>query len=727
MPRKLFAFLVRFLPVFIALVLIVVIVAVVALNSGGTAFTLDGIEASDPLALKDEVAGDSSMELREMTLSYLMGTRMLSFTQNGSTVTSYPEPKDSDNLTTLTKASLGNPAKIKCLLESGEVRSFDIDQSLYKVYFIKNGYAFVVDFAEHHIAFHIEVTIAKSSLSISVPFHSIKETGGVKLLSITPFPLFLAARQGDAGYAVIPDGSGALVEFDKIHTEYENDGFSKEIYGPDLSFSAGATAFSEQVLLPLYGMVNAGSTVTCIATGGEADMTINLSPPGVEGISFYRSNSTFLYRKSYQSELAKNKFTIQYQPLLIPGDKTLEIYVSGGGKSYVDMATTYADCLARQGVNPAGSSTADLYIDLFMAATKGEGIARSIVPLTTAENVKTIAGQLKSEALIVDYELSGYYKNGYEYGLPDKYPVSSKIGGAAGLKDAIAAIKQNGGKAYLLEDFHLSTKPDSIFTNQVCVTTPDNRPMNLLEPLPNGQLFNNTSRVFINPVLARDRMDKDLKHIRKLDPDGLVLKSIGRAAFTDYNKSKPLYKIQTVNGFVGQLAKLSGDGYKTGLGSANACYAGAVDIITDSPLQATPDRLIDRSIPLYQLCLSSYAGLTSTTLNLSDNFDYSAMKSLEYGVIPKLTLTYEPTSQLMDTEYSLLFSGCYADYKERIVALGASAKELNSRGLTGHRAVAEHVYVSTYSGGTKACFNYSDQPYSIDGVVVAPNSYQKIG
>lgn len=115
---------------------------------------------------------------------------------------------------------------------------------------IGDGVRFDFYFEREGFLIPLEVTLTEEGIRAAVPLADIQEqSSAVKLTTISPLPNFGAGREGEEGYFLLPDGSGALVSFEQSST-----GFSGRVYGEDLAIvSKTKTAPDTRVMLPVFG------------------------------------------------------------------------------------------------------------------------------------------------------------------------------------------------------------------------------------------------------------------------------------------------------------------------------------------------------------------------------------------------------------------------------------------------------------------------------------------
>lgn len=262
------------------------------------------------------------------------------------------------------------------------------------------------------------------SLCVTLPASSISFDETVfNLISITPLKYFGASSNSNDGYAFIPDGSGAVIEFRDFFSSSANPNLSLEMYGKDFSYSTIEGAHKEQVTMPVYGLIDTkGENATgyfAILERGESLASLNFT---LDNMLMY--GNTYTTFNPYPSDIinlnnagVESSFSMVSDSIYAGSYVTRYVMLSGEEASYSGMAAYYREYLKGNGTLSALEDLNEdlpLYIEALGSVEVLEKVLSVPVnvdkALTTFDDIVTMYDRLLSARKEFKAEMEKYEK-----------------------------------------------------------------------------------------------------------------------------------------------------------------------------------------------------------------------------------------------------------------------------------------------------------------------------
>ena len=261
------------------------------------------------------------------------------------------------------------------------------------------GLAATLRFQEPDATVRVYIDITNDGFTVRIPDEEMvfnKPENRLAKLYVLPF---LGSSYSDSipGYFFIPDGSGALMRFDKPKTY--NSSTLLRIYGPDYSVSA-PTAYQsglaptgvKNLNFPLYGAVHGANqnAFMGVITSGEVYAGFEISPAGVKIDSHWMS-PVFIYREQYRQATSSSVGydVVQKVPNTVNPEITYTL-LSGEEANYVGMANAYRRQLDARGALPKPTAAGEdipVFIQALMADQAKSLFGHTTKVFTTLEDV----------------------------------------------------------------------------------------------------------------------------------------------------------------------------------------------------------------------------------------------------------------------------------------------------------------------------------------------------
>ncbi|WP_308635824.1 DUF5696 domain-containing protein [Paenibacillus silvisoli] len=604
-------------------------------------------------------------------------------------------------------------------LETQETNSV-IEQPKMTATAVDNGISVHYELPRLQISFDMIFQLKGNALEVTVPGQSIQEAKNNWLMAISPLPFFGAAMDHEQGYAIYPDGPGALSTFKSNHPNYLNP-YRASVYGPD-TISFNSNQRQQNALLPIFGLKVNENAFLGMITKGEYDANILYSPSGYL-INMNRVSSELVYRREYEAVKKDGNLTKKPEKELLREDHTIRyVFFSGGEADYSHMASAYRQYLIdEKGVAPRikKGDPIPFGLDLLMGIKEGQILFDHFIPTTTFEQARQIMEDMTKRGVgSISANLLGWTGKGYlEY--PSGYKPSSKLGGMKELKKLSDYSKANNFQLYLQDNYIMAWKGNSGFSTRSDVVVGANH-------------FAVTDRYselfYLNAGKQNERFqDKVLDPLDKLDITGINFDGIGYMNYYDYNEHYPLNREGTAAKWLemmgksverfGDAAAVGGNGYTIPNSSR----------LFSIPMEDSGYFFTDETIPFYQMVVHGLIPYSGDAQNLFYDPRLQFLKMVEYGYMPYYQFTMNHSEDLKDTYYSDLFSSAYHNWVDQSVEqykeMSGKLQPVWSQTMKEHRKLEQDVYEVVYEDGTRVIVNYSPREVKLDELIVPDKDF----
>jgi hypothetical protein len=598
--------------------------------------------------------------------------------------------------------------------------------------------------AEFDIA--VQVLLNEKGVTTSIVRDSIVEPEEIKLSNIALYPMFgTAIDQIDGveqeGYIVLPDGNGAIIDFN--NGKYYQNPYRKSLYGQDLSLlPMKMEEVQQKISIPLYGMVKEQGGFAAIITEGDAMANIHADVSGRID-SYNKAYTSFNLRETERVTLGSgfNQYGINlWTKDIVNTDFSVAYkFLTGEINSYVGIAKSYRDYLMSLGLTDRDETTQTVLNTEFIGAYDKKEFFLGVPyyttrSMTTFDQAKDIIDLLSSRGVT---ELSvtylGLMNGGLSSSIQDHSKIERVLGGKRDYDRFYEELSNMSISLYakldlmtasdyrkLLDNFrYTATRIDGSLAYAFDYHYPTRLPYSETE------FTHSANDYVINPVYYQSIYDK---FSSDYDGDYLSLGYLGSTLAGHYTKQESLYRQDAMRMQKALLSNMTENlMMENPLGFAIP-YASA---IVDLPTETTLYSIIDDQIPLLQLVLSGLIDYSAESINTSStrSIEYNFLKIIETGSNLKYTLSYDDSRELIATEYNYFMSTHYINWLNRIES---QVKEMDQLGihqgyLINHERMGQNIYRVTYSHGLVLLINYNLSPVSVGTTFVPAMDYVVVG
>lgn len=586
------------------------------------------------------------------------------------------------------------------------------------------------------ISFTFTGSIEDDSLTFAMEDESIKETGKSKLAKVS-FMSFLGSVYEDTvpGYMLVPDGSGALLRFQKAKA-YQS-GYSRKVYGNDLAIDQDKTTSNlngnrtddyateeNQLSLPLWGMVHGENQNGYLATvdSGEIYTVIHAIPAGAENqtVKFSRAYADFVYRCEYDKRISNSKvLTVPQEEINTVYPKLTFTFLVDDKADYSGMAELYRAKLLQENKLPDNTIEKDGDISLFLHVAGSEVqkgfLANGLAELTDVEQIEEMLNKLQKFGITnVSMMLSGWNKGGYHGASYGNLKFEKKVGSEKEIEALRDKIVEQGGKFSLAWNV-VSANEDQISINQDAAL---NATLNTVKKtIPNQSLMYPSTY-----YLRHDKMINTLqKGLKKLNGFDLVLEDIGKYLYSDYTINKEIDRVDAKDAIVETIENAE---QRILLDAENLYLLKYASEIIDIPVSNSQYIYETDSVPFLQMVLRGSVEYYAAYSNQGFYSNASVLKMIEYGAYPSFIVMGADNFSLNDTPLENYFSLNFSDWEDKIYDVYGKVNEALSKvrgaAITEHIVEIEGVYRVTYDNGVQIYVNYNDEDYVTEESVTIP-------
>lgn len=596
-----------------------------------------------------------------------------------------------------------------------------------------NGFDANITFREAKIKMKLSVQLTENDIEVSIPETSIIEMGKVKIVSANVYPFLGASKENDIpGYLFVPDGSGALIRYEKNGVKMESP-YSATVYGDDKGITSTIpsedTNESYKASIPVFGMVHGDNqnALLGIIENGDNYARIDAYKAGLS-TEFNWVTSHFTYRYAYKQPTSKNQKSGKAMDLYQKKRNKFNIklhyrILTNENANYVGMAKNYQSYLVKKGILKGKSFNHPMLRLEFLGGEKKEGLFwDSVVPMTPISDLPKYVNEL--EAMGVDdffIVYKGWNKNGLTGSFPKKFPFERKLGSKSNVKDTVKELKQKDVPLYFYTDYVKAYEGSSSLFGGKNVAKQVNTKAILNEE--NGYNY-----YYLHPEKAIDYAKKDKKKYKKYNMENVAVDSLGSELYSAFNDRHSSTRESSKKSLKEVLSVLnSGDVDKTALYQPNAYAWGMTDKYLDIPMGSSNYLYVSDTVPFLQIVLKGYVDYYAPFSNFWSNQEEELLKLIDYGAYPSFYLTGKESYLLSETPSRDLYTSEFKTWKSEVIkqyeVIQKSLKLVKDDSIVDRVVLSEGVVKVTYSNHTSFIINYTNTPFKKGSLTVAAKEF----
>jgi hypothetical protein len=703
----------------------------------GERVTYEFVDPATPFLPDNEFELVTESEVLQLLLHRQTGHFHVIDKRNGQLFRSYPNPEHWDGSES---QAWNNHARSPVMMQivrfqsrrdQAPITSLLHDQGrIDQLSMIENGFKVVFHLPRRGMYIPVEVTLENDFIQTRVIDDEIVETATDSLVSLRVYPFFGADHSvGQDGYLMIPDGPGAVVNFnpDRVgnFTEYE-----EWVYGHDWAYRVRSFSNRQPIRFPVFGYKSESRAFIGVLHSGEEYARITGAPSGTL-TNYNWTTAQWIYRRQFfqRTNTDGTRGFWRFEQERHGYDRVMRYYILDTDKaSYVGMAERYRHYLMDEmGMNRriVENDTIPLHVSLIGGDVEEGFFFDSYMPITTTEQAEKIVNaliQLDIQNMTVAYHA---WNRGGNSKFGGNLPVDRRLGGTRGMAEFVQFANSKGIPVYLdVGRVHSrnNTGKDGFRSRRDGVR-------DLSATISQYTSYIDNSRVtWVSPRFMQQSLYNDIDYYNNLGVDGLFFDYLlGWYVSTDYN-DRHLATRHEVRNLIEETAQHVRDnvGNLVGFNLLSFMYP-YLDHIYNIYDDYSYDAFLDEPVPFLQIALHGLVSYSTSPINNRDDYTKSFLRAIEYGAHPSVEFTYLTADELLRTKSTRGFNPYFGDWLDEVQMqyqlFNKALAGVQDQFIVGHRSLRDGVRETIYENGTRIIVNYNVVPYRMGDIVVEAESF----
>jgi len=587
----------------------------------------------------------------------------------------------------------------------------------------------------------IKYILDGKDLLVEVPLNEIRYPNAYPMTRLKVLPFFGCGSSKDTGYMFVPDGSGALINFNNNKTQQSL--YYSNMFGWDYAQHRNAVVNDNKCQLPVFGISNNGNSFICCMEDGASYGVVEADIGG--RVTNTRNYVCGNYAITHSEELnvaGKSDGKMYMFEESIPREETIrQRYIFCEEDGYVNMAKSYRGYLQDkypEYMTKQTSTEVPMTVDVLGSIEILKQIAgiptKTPQALTTykeaAALITAMADENKWKDINVRYQ--GWFNGGVLNAAATDIRLIGALGGKSSLKKVVSTAQEKGYDLYLdgevqfvygnkLFDGYSKNSDSAKLVNREFVEIYD------YSPIWFGEMTDSDYYLLARPSVTAKMMDKIASYSEKLGTKSYSFGSVGSSLGADYNPKHPVSREASMNIQNDKIQELKKSGAKILVDGGNLYPSIYADVLVNVPVMSQKMSILDQQIPFYGMVFHGSKQIMGKAINLAPDYSYNLLASIENGCGLYYVFMDESTVTLQETNFTKYYGADYSKwakdasdlYRKFQVDLGSTYNQY----IVDHKVVLKGLNYIEYEDGTRVYVNYNTRDIETDGVTVPAEGF----
>ena len=576
-------------------------------------------------------------------------------------------------------------------------------------------------------------------LVVEVPFKDLQFDKETPIYTITPLPYFGAGGPNDEGFMLVPEGGGALINFNNGKTAQSS--YYTNVYGWDMCVTRDAVVHNTRAYYGVYGISEGNDSFICILENGRAYAAIQADVAGKNhSYNFVNTKYSICQREQYDVGDIANSDIFEYD-VNLPQDEVLsQRYTFVNSGSYVDMAKTFSKYLQNEYagyLDLVSDSSTPVAIEVVGAIDKVKQIVgvpvKRPLKLTSYKEAQEMMAELTASGLTnMHVKMTGWCNGGVEQKVLAKTKTIGALGSGKDLQNMVAATEANGNTVYLdgiTQYAYDSNLLNGFFSYRDAAKLISKQRAELHEysHVTYAERENADNTYFLlHTDLANKYADNLVKAANKYGA-GASFQDLGEDLSSDFYRKNPNSREAVLNKQVELLKSYNNNGTPLMINMGNDYAVPFCQMVTNMDLRGSEYTILDECVPFFQLAIHGRVDYTGDPVNINGNPENEILYAAEYGAGLYFTFMEESSFATQKTLYTDYYGSHFDSWKTKMLEIynrfNSELGHTFNQEMTGHDNLTSDVSCTEYADGTKVYVNYGYSDYTEGGVTVPARDY----
>ncbi len=580
-------------------------------------------------------------------------------------------------------------------------------------------------------------------LVVEVPFEDIEYKSEYPITDLTLLPYFGAAASTEEGFLLVPEGSGAIINFNNGKTNLS--AYYAQLYGWDYGMKRDVVVNETRAAFPVFGISHADGSMISVVEDYSSLATIQADVSGRRHSYNFAYASYDMVHGSKMDVSAKSDQTIISYEKQLPEGSIKQTYRFLEGNTYTDMAKAYREDLLERypELQKTENTNAPVSVELIAAIDRVKQIVG--MPVTMSE---VLTGFEDAQDILKDFAAEGYenlslryngwLNGGINHAIPKDIDITRGMGGKKGLEALISLAESLGTDVYLTgqtqnaynsdwTDGFMKSRDAAKYISREVVEIPEFSYI-WFSDVNSGKYSGGRteSHYLLRPSVTVTLMQSIADYANEVGV-GVGYVDTGYLLSGDYNRKRSVTREASMDMQTETLAAVKTDGTKVAMKGGNEYVLPYADLLTEVDLYGHDSLILDAKVPFYEIAMHGLVDYTGDAVNLSGDAWKAVLKSAETGAGLSFSFYAEKSDLVKGTEYMEFFGANYDGWKEKAKEYATRYEKemagLNNQFITEHRILADGVTATVYEDNTVVYVNTSEFEYTDETVTIPAREY----